>query len=122
MRKLLLLTALLPGVAIASVAAVSAALANELPKNVRPKPKAPQATGNPCAQYGAGFVQLPGTQTCVRVSGSVQTDFTTSGRARQARGRRQINCRKDNFRYGGRLVAAESVLSFPGVSPYPRPS
>jgi hypothetical protein len=77
MRKLLLLIALLPGVAVAS-----AASANDLPKNTQPKPKAPQATANPCAQYGTGFVQVPGTQTCVRTNGSVRTDYTTSGRAR----------------------------------------
>lgn len=79
MRKLLPVIALLLGVAIVGI---SAALANDLPKNAQPKPKAPQATANPCAQYGAGFVQVPGTQTCVRTSGSVRTDFTTSGRAR----------------------------------------
>ena len=77
MRKLLLLIVMLPGVAV-----VSAALANDLPKNTQPKPKTPQVTANPCAQYGAGFVQVPGTQTCVRTNGSVRTDYTTSGRAR----------------------------------------
>ena len=72
MRKLLLLIALLPGMAAA----------NELPKNAQPKPKAPQATANPCAQYGAGFVQVQGTTTCVKVNGYIRTDVGTSGRAR----------------------------------------
>lgn len=79
MRKFLPLIALLAGV---SVAVVSVAVANDLPKNAQPKPKAPQAAANPCAQYGAGFVQVPGTQTCVKTQGYIRTDVTTSGRAR----------------------------------------
>jgi hypothetical protein len=97
MRKLILLIALLPGVAIVSLAIVSlaivslaivsaatvgVALANDLPKKGQPKPKPPQATANPCAQYGAGFVQVPGSQTCVKTQGYIRTDVTTSGRAR----------------------------------------
>lgn len=31
---------------------------------------APRKT-NPCAQYGAGFVQVEGTSTCIRIGGSV---------------------------------------------------
>lgn len=27
-----------------------------------------------CASYGAGFARVPGTQTCVKISSSVQTD------------------------------------------------
>lgn len=77
MRKLILLIALLPGVAMVDVAG-----ANDLPKNARSKPKAPQPTANACAQYGAGFVQVPGTQTCVKTQGYIRTDVTTSGRAR----------------------------------------
>lgn len=82
MQKLLRLIALLPGLAIVSMAVVSVAVANDLPKNAKPKPKAPQATANPCAQYGAGFVQVPGTQTCVKTQGYIRTDTTISGRAR----------------------------------------
>jgi hypothetical protein len=58
------------------------ALANDRPKNAQPKPKAPQATANPCAQYGAGFVQVQGSTTCVKMNGYIRTDVTTSGRAR----------------------------------------
>ena len=67
MRKLILLIALVPGMAAAA----------EQPKNVQPKKKPPQATANPCAQYGAGFVQVQGTTTCVRVNGSIRTDYST---------------------------------------------
>ena len=69
-------------VAIVSAATVSVASANDLPKKGQPKPKPPQATANPCAQYGAGFVQVQGSQTCVKVNGYIRTDVTTSGRAR----------------------------------------
>jgi hypothetical protein len=72
MRKLILLIARLPGMAVA----------NELPKYAQPKKKAPQVTVNPCAQYGAGFVQLPGTSTCVKTQGYIRTDVGTSGGAR----------------------------------------
>jgi len=83
MRRLILLFALLvPGLAAANDLPKKAQPGYAQPKYVQPKPKAPPATANPCAQYGTGFVQLPGTQTCVRATGSVQTDVTTSGRAR----------------------------------------
>jgi hypothetical protein len=58
------------------------AAANELQKNEQAKKKAPQAAANPCAQYGAGFVQVQGTTTCVKVNGYIRTDVGTSGRAR----------------------------------------
>jgi hypothetical protein len=41
------------------------------------KPKKPESSntlrpkGNPCAQYGPGFVQVMGSTTCVKVGGSV---------------------------------------------------
>ena len=70
MRTFFILLALLPGLAAAAVAAEA------------PKKKAPKAAVNPCAHYGANFVQVPGTSTCVKVSGSIQTDISGSGRAR----------------------------------------
>ena len=72
MRKLILLIALVPGLAAA----------NELPKKAQPKPKAPLTTANPCAQHGPGFVQVQGTTTCVRMNGYVRTDTATQGSAR----------------------------------------
>jgi Porin subfamily len=77
MRTLvLLLMALLPGIA----------LANDVPKSAQPKSaqpkKVPPVVANPCAQYGTGFVQLPGTTTCVRATGSIQVDVGRSGSAR----------------------------------------
>jgi hypothetical protein len=62
MKKLILLAALLPGVAVAA----------EQPKKPAP------VTPNPCAQYGAGWVQIQGTSTCVKTSGSIRVDIGTS--------------------------------------------
>jgi|SRR4051812_8333975 hypothetical protein len=38
-----------------------------------------------CPQYGPGFVQVPGTATCVRIGGRVASEYGTSTR-RNARG------------------------------------
>jgi len=70
MRKLILIVALLPSLAMAA----------EQQKNEPQKKKAAPVVANPCAQYGDGFVQLKGTNTCVKVDGSVRTDM--GGRVR----------------------------------------
>lgn len=47
-----------------------------LPASAQNTPQA-ATTGKPdpvCASYGAGFARVPGTQTCVKISSSVQTD------------------------------------------------
>jgi hypothetical protein len=31
-----------------------------------------------CSAYGAGFVNIPGTETCVKIGGSVTVDAATS--------------------------------------------
>jgi Porin subfamily len=62
MRMLILIAALLPGVAVAAE---------------QPKKKAAPVIANPCAQYGDGWVQIKGTNTCVKVSGSVRVDIGT---------------------------------------------
>ena len=64
MKSFLILIALLPSVATAAE---------------QQKKKSPNVVVNPCAQYGDGFVQLPGTTTCVKVSGSVQVDVGVKG-------------------------------------------
>lgn len=38
------------------------------------EPSVTSKTGNPCAQYGAGFIQVPGTQNCVRAGGQIRMD------------------------------------------------
>ena len=42
------------------------------PKNAQTAPR--PAESNPCAIYGAGFVRLPGTTTCIKIGGGVTVD------------------------------------------------
>jgi len=35
---------------------------------------------NPCEQYGLGFARVPGSDTCVKIGGSVSVEGGTSGR------------------------------------------
>lgn len=35
------------------------------------KPIARPRTATPCTEFGAGFVRMPGSHTCVRVGGSI---------------------------------------------------
>ena len=44
-------------------------VAAELPKKTTPPPR--EVRGNPCAAYGAGFVRVEGTTTCVKVGATV---------------------------------------------------
>lgn len=37
----------------------------------RPLPLNRAATGNSCATYGAGFVKVEGTETCMKIGGAV---------------------------------------------------
>jgi Porin subfamily len=48
-------------------------MAAELPKKTTPPPPR-EAQGNSCAAYGAGFVRLEGTTTCVKVGGTVRVE------------------------------------------------
>jgi hypothetical protein len=55
--------------------------------NPNPQPR-PTATSAPqenkelksCPAYGPGFVQLPGTNTCVKIGGSVQVQGSSNAR------------------------------------------
>jgi len=46
--------------------------AAELPKKATPPPR--EVKSNPCAAYGAGFVRVEGTTTCVKVGGTVRVE------------------------------------------------
>ena len=46
--------------------------AAELPKKSASPPREMKA--NPCAAYGAGFVRVEGTTTCVKVGGTVRVE------------------------------------------------
>jgi hypothetical protein len=64
MKKLLLasIVLLLPILAVAAE--------QKKPKNSESS-NTPRPKGNPCAQYGPGFVQVAGSTTCVKVGSSV---------------------------------------------------
>ena len=66
MGKLIFIVALLPSMAMA---------AEQQKKPAAEQKKPAQATANPCAQYGAGFVQVQGTNTCVKLTGSIRVEF-----------------------------------------------
>jgi hypothetical protein len=68
---------------LASLAcAATLGLATELFAGERPRP---DSAARECPHYGAGFVQVPGTATCVRVGGRVTSEYGTSTR-RSTRG------------------------------------
>jgi hypothetical protein len=56
----------------------------------------PRAVGA-CDGYGAGFAQLPGTKTCVRVSGQVRFEkhFSSRGGATGGQTRLEFETRSD---------------------------
>jgi len=72
---------------VASLTAISSAAA-EPP--LRPKPeRTPQsgktlplkgASAGSCAAYGAGFVRVEGTGSCVKIGGSIEVGVGVSGR------------------------------------------
>jgi hypothetical protein len=76
----LLLAAPVPSAAAAAEQQKSQASKSDRWKT-QPQKKAPVAA-NPCAQHGAGFVQLQGTSTCVRMDGSILMEMGTSTRGR----------------------------------------
>ena len=77
----------LPGLAAASDAATSGAAARATGTSTPgtagktgaavKSSTAPRA--NPCAQYGAGFQQAPGSSTCVKVTGAIRIDAGSGG-------------------------------------------
>jgi hypothetical protein len=48
-------------------------VAAELPKRTTSAPPR-EVTTNPCAAYGAGFVRVEGTTTCVKVGSTVRVE------------------------------------------------
>lgn len=42
--------------------------------------RAPGDAAIACPQHGPGFVQIPGTSTCMRLSGRVRSEYVTSSR------------------------------------------
>lgn len=81
----------------AGIAAVAGAQAADLPS----RKAAPVEYVRVCSAYGAGFFFIPGTDTCLRVSGRVRAEYTVGERFSQAydaygtraRGRLNIDAR-----------------------------
>ena len=70
MRSFLVIVGLLCGPSALAVSAHPL----KLPTHATSEESAPlkgKASSNSCAGYGAGFVKLEGTDTCVRIGGSV---------------------------------------------------
>jgi hypothetical protein len=49
-------------------------------KHLKKTPKAHSAIRNPCAQYGPGFIQVAGSDTCLKIGGSVGAESSGSRR------------------------------------------
>ena len=47
-------------------------------KPAKSLPLRPKAAMNPCAEYGAGFVRIEGSSTCIKVGGSLSVGAGTS--------------------------------------------
>lgn len=83
-------------------------------------------TARACPRHGPGFIELPGTSTCVRIGGRVATDLAVSTRPvanRAVRGvgtsaRIDVEARADTPLGPARLVwsgrAATGASAFPG--------
>jgi hypothetical protein len=71
--------ALAATVFFATVSATATAQAQTL-RDPNPKPRAPATSSQqskpmkPCPAYGPGFVQVPGSDLCIKIGGSVQVD------------------------------------------------
>jgi hypothetical protein len=57
--------------AVLSVSAAPAQQSRDGKPNKQTKPLPPKAAANPCAEYGAGFVRIEGSSTCMKIGGSV---------------------------------------------------
>jgi hypothetical protein len=65
--------------AMALSAAGLPAAAQEAPSRRMPRP-APEPAMIPCPEHGPGFMRLPGSTTCVKVSGQVRGEIGVQGR------------------------------------------
>ncbi|MBV1701229.1 MAG: porin [Hyphomicrobiales bacterium] len=55
-------------------------LAEGLPRLHGSLPTVSRQAASPCAAYGAGFVAVAGSSSCVRISGHVRLDYNWGGR------------------------------------------
>ncbi|HTO59933.1 MAG TPA: porin [Bradyrhizobium sp.] len=77
---LAMLIAVLSASSVLAASAGHPKLDTTTPPDRLPPPK--RATGNPCAAYGAGFVKVEGTDTCMRIGGSLDVGIGGAVRPR----------------------------------------
>ncbi len=65
---------ILPVLALAFALGSGAAADEPIHKSKKSEKARPVVKTNPCVAYGPGFVQLPGTNTCVKVGGSIAVE------------------------------------------------
>jgi hypothetical protein len=85
MPKLFVLGALMWLCAASAGMATDAASSLKLPKSLPPSKLAPRtstSSGNPCAAFGPGFMRVAGSDTCVKIGGSIDVGVgaSTGGR------------------------------------------
>ncbi|MGY3615073.1 hypothetical protein [Bradyrhizobium sp. USDA 10063] len=70
MRKtLILIFALLPAIALAEQP--SRPKSGKAAASTKPLPLKRAARPNPCAEFGAGFVRIEGSDTCIKIGGAI---------------------------------------------------
>ncbi|MCA6107867.1 porin [Bradyrhizobium cenepequi] len=70
MRKtLIVIFALLPAIALAEQR--SRAKSGKAPASTKPLPLKGAARTHSCAEYGAGFVRIEGSDTCIKIGGAI---------------------------------------------------
>jgi hypothetical protein len=74
MRMLTIVIALLPGTVLLPGMATAAERTPGVSPAVEPQKKLAPAGFNPCAQYGAGYVQVKGSTTCVKAGGYLRIE------------------------------------------------
>jgi hypothetical protein len=77
MKPILAMVTVLIAVAICDAGAQTRSSSKKQSKwSIPPTAKAPDKALKPCLRYGEGFYHLPGTDTCVKINGYVQTDVS----------------------------------------------
>ena len=54
---------------------VAAQQSNQPPKNSPKSRTVHSVSGNPCAKYGVGFAKVAGSDTCIKIGGSVSVEL-----------------------------------------------
>jgi Porin subfamily len=89
-QKNVLKVACIAFVVLAGVPVLSQTLVEPLPGTVKLRPAQPGKTATaarPCPEYGAGFVRIDGSRSCIRLSGAVAAEYgIRSGRGGMSTG------------------------------------